>query len=633
MFTSVSNRRDGIEIVMSNQEKETPRVKRLLKEGKLAYINKATLPSELTDSAQGDQLTIPSEVSYSKSKDTTLNAEIQTNEQKFSLITPEMDASYLDAVERGDMETAQRMVVEAAKLAMPNTKVVDVDGNPKVVYHGTPNEFTVFGEDISSKHPWTYEGTYYFTDNEANAKTYGGRSVGAFLNITNPYEYDFEGRAWKNLEIGIAVRYARDFSILASGFKTKEEAEAWRENYIKENPDSPLVKDADHIIVDETAILGQAGPTTDEQTQIAKEGGYDGNIQYNIVDVGDTEMYEEDGVFRERVDEEALKPRTNYIAFEPSQIKSADPVTYDDAGNVIPLSERFNPENKDIRYSISSEEDILFEKKTAFLTDLVREYNISLPTFIAQTKEEFRRMALEYGIPEKDIDEDEGKGCYCEDDNIILINGGLMSKPSEMNGTLLHEHGHYITISYLSDRVEELANRLNPEDIEVTRQEVYGKGYSDKNASEIINELVSFMVGRLQKEEAIAIFEGQISIQEFIDKWIQDINGNARSESAKATLYEILPLVKDNIELQKKQYGAERTNTIVIARREYVQADDRGYTKTTLYSGQEHRSIEAQPRDATPDRRGEGADAQEVGYCHFLEEIIDTPLDEEDMQR
>ena len=44
-----------------------------------------------------------------------------------------MDASYLDAVERGDMETAQRMVMEAAKLAMPDTKVVDEDGNPKVV--------------------------------------------------------------------------------------------------------------------------------------------------------------------------------------------------------------------------------------------------------------------------------------------------------------------------------------------------------------------------------------------------------------------------------------------------------------------------------------------------------------------
>lgn len=44
-----------------------------------------------------------------------------------------------------------------------------------------------------------------------------------------------------------------------------------------------------------------------------------------------------------------------YIVFDPEQIKSADPVTYDDSGKPIPLSERFNPENKDIRYAISKD--------------------------------------------------------------------------------------------------------------------------------------------------------------------------------------------------------------------------------------------------------------------------------------
>jgi len=38
-----------------------------------------------------------------------------------------------------------------------------------------------------------------------------------------------------------------------------------------------------------------------------------------------------------------------YVVFSPSQIKSADPVTYDDAGQVIPLSHRFNSESADIR--------------------------------------------------------------------------------------------------------------------------------------------------------------------------------------------------------------------------------------------------------------------------------------------
>jgi hypothetical protein len=40
------------------------------------------------------------------------------------------------------------------------------------------------------------------------------------------------------------------------------------------------------------------------------------------------------------------------VVFNPNRdAKSADPVTYDDSGNVIPLSERFNMENDDIRYS------------------------------------------------------------------------------------------------------------------------------------------------------------------------------------------------------------------------------------------------------------------------------------------
>lgn len=44
-----------------------------------------------------------------------------------------------------------------------------------------------------------------------------------------------------------------------------------------------------------------------------------------------------------------------YMAFDPKQIKSAEPIVYDDAGNVIPLSERFNFTNDDIRYSFSND--------------------------------------------------------------------------------------------------------------------------------------------------------------------------------------------------------------------------------------------------------------------------------------
>jgi hypothetical protein len=41
---------------------------------------------------------------------------------------------------------------------------------------------------------------------------------------------------------------------------------------------------------------------------------------------------------------------------DPSQIKSADPITKDDDGNIIPLSERFQTESDDIRYSVQGEQ-------------------------------------------------------------------------------------------------------------------------------------------------------------------------------------------------------------------------------------------------------------------------------------
>jgi hypothetical protein len=67
------------------------------------------------------------------------------------------------------METAQRMVLEAAKLAMPNTKVVDENGNPKVVYHGTGSQFYTFRETSDSNE---LGAGYYFSDSYEMAERY-----------------------------------------------------------------------------------------------------------------------------------------------------------------------------------------------------------------------------------------------------------------------------------------------------------------------------------------------------------------------------------------------------------------------------------------------------------------------------
>ena len=237
-------------------------------------------------------------------------------------VTAEQDKAYMDAVEAGDMETAQRMVIEAAKLAMPNTKVVDKEGNPRVVYHQTNAKVYVNREtgqnwdnlDWREKMEWDerddwedyWEEQDFNTFSRINARTtnefdgfffapkydeyheYGERTISAFVNIQNP---------------------------------------ASREDY---NIDSRY---------------SDAGRKERIRLQAA---GFDGVIRME----------------GEEVDE--------YIAFEPSQIKSADPVTYDNNGNVIPLSERFNPENEDIRFRVLDTTNAELKEKPIKLNGMYR---------------------------------------------------------------------------------------------------------------------------------------------------------------------------------------------------------------------------------------------------------------------
>jgi hypothetical protein len=83
--------------------------------------------------------------------------------------------------------------------------------------------------------------------------------------------------------------------------------------------------------------------STRELAQKAKNEGYEGVIIRNITDDGGRNLR------RDFINEHG----DIYIFFNPqSQCKSADTVTYDDQGNVVPLSERFKKENDDIRFSM-----------------------------------------------------------------------------------------------------------------------------------------------------------------------------------------------------------------------------------------------------------------------------------------
>ena len=87
-------------------------------------------------------------------------------------------------------------------------------------------------------------------------------------------------------------------------------------------------------------------PVPDEMA----EDGYSGNVS-----VEDIALFAKgkgyDGVIIEGVIEDGGIYTSDIVVFDPRQVKSTETVTYDDNGEIIPPSERFNDRDPDIRYS------------------------------------------------------------------------------------------------------------------------------------------------------------------------------------------------------------------------------------------------------------------------------------------
>lgn len=171
------------------------------------------------------------------------------------------DAAYLKAVADGDTATCAKMVLDAAKAAMPKTTVTDADGNPRVMFHGTETDFNAFDPKLVQSTNWGKG--FYFISREDEAKGYGSKVKRVFLNCLSTLD-----------------------------LSTSEGDKEYNRWYGKRN--SP----------------------------------YD---SYKVTTTYDGE-------------------KTMIVCRKPDQIKSADPVTYDDAGKPIPLSKRFDFSTTDLRY-------------------------------------------------------------------------------------------------------------------------------------------------------------------------------------------------------------------------------------------------------------------------------------------
>ena len=248
----INGKRGDVAVVVQQKGKNKYHVHRILMPDGSRFEYENTKNAESTgDSIVGKKANKRLSID-SASKDSISQPDDSVN-KKFSISEENSsDTAYLAAVESGDMETAQKMVDEAAKAAGYKIKA----------YHGTNAEFTTFeyGHIGESSGVGILGDGFYFTDEKELSKQYGKRTLDCYIRIRNPY-------------------------------------------------------------------MATTGDLYNLDTITLENEGYDGVIL-------------------------KVPKGTIYMTFESEQIKSADPVTYDDNGNVIPLSERFKESKSDIRYSI-----------------------------------------------------------------------------------------------------------------------------------------------------------------------------------------------------------------------------------------------------------------------------------------
>ena len=120
----------------------------------------------------------------------------------------------------------------------------------------------------------------------------------------------------------------------------------------------------------------------------------------------------------------------------------------------------------------------------------------------------------------------------------------------------------------------------------------------------VIDEFTSLLLEDLSIAETRAIFEDEMAIDTFIEKLKNDIK-DIDKISNKDILYAVIPLVVDNLKIQKEQYGKDPESSIVIPRQ-----DSRRYTtlgKASHLSGdKKSRPSEAESRVYEAGRGGKG---------------------------
>ena len=247
-----------------------------------------------------------------KAVNTLANETLAAQPNENGLKLSDRDSNYMTAVNNGDLETAQRLVDEAAREAGYSVRAM----------HSTNADFTVFEMSKTSANNFHGKGIYFTSslkDLENNYENYEG---------PDPWQ-KIEDRAYELLDEKHGLSY--DDTLTGDAEIIDLLNECYDEAIAEFNDSQRRI----------TAYLKFDNPFVFEKGDDIN-ASVDRTVYEGIVD---KQVYENIG--HSGMDENTV----HYIVFNPNNIKSSAPVTYDDNGNVIPLSKRFDSSESDIRYS------------------------------------------------------------------------------------------------------------------------------------------------------------------------------------------------------------------------------------------------------------------------------------------
>lgn len=203
-----------------------------------------------------------------------------------------------------------------------DSNVVDANGEPLVVYHGTKSVFDVFD---SKKIKSINEGLgFYFTDNLNVADGYGtdGHTMSVYLSIKKPLAYDA-----KPFTKPVLKKIIKRIAELESAGNGEDIADGFLSNYGDVRYDGL-----------ERVVREAVENTANDQTAVDQLSGlWGGGVAPEYVLGGIKEVTGYDGIFADGFSNSGEGDNRIYIAWFPEQIKSA-------TGN----NGEFNPANPNI---------------------------------------------------------------------------------------------------------------------------------------------------------------------------------------------------------------------------------------------------------------------------------------------